>query len=168
MAATEKELHTGPNFLDQEEFDPTNNEPVETPDQRVKSIYRNINILRAKYKSNPVWSQEDEVARVMIVCEILKMVHDGKSQTYGPSWKKRGWVASIFSNIGRKFDRLETIFTNASMVMKFVEKPDPSNTQEQIVDTFADLAVYGLLATTEIMITKPEMFDQWLKNSGIK
>ncbi len=143
-------------------------EPVETPDQRIKSIFRNIEILRSRYKNSGSWDQQDEVARMLLVCEIVKMVHDGKSKTYGPSWKKRGWVVSIFGNIARKFDRLEKIFTDPSLVLKFVEKPVINSGEESVTDTIADIAVYSLLAMTEQMVTKPEIFDQWLRNSGIK
>jgi hypothetical protein len=153
-----------PSYLDGDRI-LDNEDDLMTDEQIIKRIHSSIKILRTKNSSNSSWSQEDEVSRVNIVCDILKIIHNSKSKTYGPSWKKRGWVVSIFGNIARKFDRLEKIFTDPSLVMKFVEKPDLTTNEESITDTFADSAVYSLLALTEVMVTKPEVFDQWFEKS---
>lgn len=107
-----------------------------------------------------------ERKRIELMLSIVERIHHMKSETYGQSWKKRGWSVSIFSNISRKFDRLEKIFSNSLSIIKYVEGVNiDNNSEEFIFDTFLDLGVYCLLACTEIMDKHPELFKNWLEKN---
>jgi thymidylate synthase len=62
----------------------------------------------------------------------LKELHRTKSLAYGDSWKRRGEQISIMANIARKVDRLA------------LYNPGASTSDENIIDTAADLLVYTL------------------------
>lgn len=68
------------------------------------------------------------------VCDTLRMLEYKKTLRYGQSWRKHGEVLSIFANISRKYDRLETMLQSGI----------DGTSDESIVDTWADLAVYCL------------------------
>lgn len=130
---------------------------------KIKSLIHQIECLRKDY--NGKYDRDLEIQAIDIMCDILKLIHETKSATYKDSWKKRGWIVSIFGNIARKFDRLEKIFLDTNLFLRFVEKPDIKDMEESVTDTIADGGVYHLLALTELLITKPALFDDWLNRS---
>lgn len=69
---------------------------------------------------------------VQDVYDVLRVLHEKKSRAYGDSWKKHGELLGVFSNITRKYDRIESILGGAK-----------ATADEALVDTYADLAVYA-------------------------
>ena len=65
--------------------------------------------------------------------EAVKRLHMKKDRVYGTSWKKRGEMTSVLSNVARKVDRL------IQFDLESYELPD-----ESALDTAADLFVYAL------------------------
>ena len=63
----------------------------------------------------------------------LSTLHYKKSLVYKDSWKKHGEVLGVFSNITRKYDRIEVMMTGEVK----------STADESLLDTVADLAVYS-------------------------
>jgi len=140
-----------------------------TEAKHLELLNNNIEILRRKKKElNGMYSRELEMHTLGTLFAICKILHARKSNTYRDSWKKRGWVLSIFSNVARKFDRLEKIFMNTELIVRFIDHPDPNDDEEQAVDTFVDGGVYHFLAVTEFILTKPEIFDAWMKRNKLK
>ena len=76
--------------------------------------------------------------------EAIKRLHRSKDLVYGTSWKKRGEMTSILSNVARKVDRL-TQFDQESY-----ELPD-----ESALDTAVDLFVYALKYRLFLLETVP-------------
>lgn len=108
-----------------------------------------------------VWSRDLEIRAMRLIFELSLIVHASKSKTYGPSWKKRGW-GSVWANMCRKWDRLESIFSDPMSLVKYVVRPDKSSKEEAVIDTIGDLGNYSFLAVTELLFTQHEMFDRWL------
>lgn len=77
----------------------------------------------------PVEQRDNTPAALGRVLADLAQMHQLKDAAYGTSWRRRGELFSIFPNLARKADRLES----------GVSTPD-----EQKLDTVADLAVYAL------------------------
>lgn len=113
------------------------------------------------------WKQQEEQYLIYIVTELIKAIHIKKSNTYKNSWKKHGWMGSIFPNIARKFDRIEGIFKDPDLIKKFVTQPNENNTEECILDTFLDSSVYNILAFTEFIRQHPNIFIKWLHDTKI-
>lgn len=164
---TEEEKVKGILFAktNQDLFDSKNSILSEEEKNRLKklnSIHEQIKNIRKYYnESNKQYNILSERQLIELTAQLMIMIHNKKSATYGNSWKKRGWVVSIFGNIARKFDRLEKIFTNNDLISKFLDKYDVNSDEESIVDTLMDGGVYHFLAITEAMLDKPEMFDSW-------
>jgi hypothetical protein len=66
------------------------------------------------------------------VLQTLARLHEPKDRIYRDAWRKRGELVGIFSNIARKYDRLEQALGK--------ENPD---SVESVADTIADLCVYA-------------------------
>lgn len=120
-----------------------------------------------KHGNSNVWSHDKEVDAFRFIIEVAAYVHSLKSETYRDSWKKRGWQISIFSNISRKFDRLDAIFSDAKKYLVLFENFDINNPSESVADTFIDLGNYCFLAMTEILFTKREMMFKFLSSLDI-
>ena len=73
-----------------------------------------------------------EINRDAVVRAIVRL-HTAKDRAYGISWKKRGEMTSILSNVARKVDRLIEFSRNS------LELSD-----ESALDTAVDLFVYAL------------------------
>ena len=80
---------------------------------------------------DPVESQANPEWRTVL--GNLRDLEEAKSITYGNSWKKYGEASSIFPNLARKYDRLETLWNKQDDAL-----------EESIIDTLADLAVYAM------------------------
>jgi thymidylate synthase len=78
-------------------------------------------------------------------------LHAEKSAAYGNSWKRRGELISILSNIARKVDRLERIAGGA-----------PTTRDETLVDTAVDLLIYCLKYQTFLADADPGVAKQLL------
>jgi hypothetical protein len=80
---------------------------------------------------------------------VLDRLHRHKTVGYGNAWRKRGEVLSIFTNIARKYDRLEVALDQAV-----------SSSDERLIDTAADLTVYAGKYLTWLAEQQPTAFDQ--------
>lgn len=140
--------------------------PVELDSAVVRRFYADMDILRKKYDPK-IYNYDAEMRAIALIFEFAARVQAQKGKTYLGSWKKRGWVVSVFGNISRKFDRLEGIFLDPQKVIDFVLNPKENALEEPVVDTFIDLGVYCFLAASELMLSKPAMFDSWLHRNGI-
>ncbi len=69
-------------------------------------------------------------------------LHAKKSAKYGNSWRKRGELISIFSNITRKYDRLENAIALGE-IENLAARAEVTSV-EPVLDTVADLVVYTL------------------------
>lgn len=87
------------------------------------------------------------------IYEFLSILHYKKTLVYKNSWKKHGEALGVFAGISRKYDRLETIFT---------ENVKPT-ADESILDTFADLAVYSTKYLTYLAEHYPAMFEEFVR-----
>lgn len=87
------------------------------------------------------------------IIEHLKELHRKKTLIYKDSWKKHGEILSVFSNISRKYDRIESIYKN-----NFTETFD-----ESLFDTIADLAIYSIKYFTLIAELYPNDFFSYFK-----
>lgn len=87
------------------------------------------------------------------IIECLKELHRKKTLIYKDSWKKHGEILSVFSNISRKYDRIENIYIN-----HFTETFD-----ESLFDTIADLAIYSIKYFTLIAELYPNDFYSYFK-----
>jgi hypothetical protein len=83
------------------------------------------------------------------VLEQLARLHDHKTVGYGDAWRKRGELLSIFTNIARKYDRLVVA----------LDEHVTSN-DEGILDTAADLCVYGGKYLTWLAECHPREFTE--------
>ncbi|HEY7782734.1 MAG TPA: thymidylate synthase [Ktedonobacterales bacterium] len=99
-----------------------------------------------------VAGQPDTFTRVYAELGVL---HDRKSRVYGDSWKKHGELLGVFSNITRKFDRLESMTGGAA-----------PTADESLLDTVADLAVYSTKYLTFLADHDPEAFMNFAAASG--
>ncbi len=86
------------------------------------------------------------------IFELLSTLHYKKTLVYKNSWKKHGEALGVFAGISRKYDRLETMFT---------ENVKPT-ADESVLDTFADLAVYSTKYLTYLAEHYPEMFQEFI------
>jgi hypothetical protein len=139
------------------------NEPVSERDI-LKQLVTDISILRKKFNEK-IYNYDLEQNAIKIIFTFATMVQASKARTYQGSWKKRGWQVSIFGNISRKFDRLEAIFTDPAQVVKFLDQYRSDSKEEPVVDTLIDMGVYCFLAASELMLSRPTMFDDWLKRN---
>ncbi|MCT7989628.1 hypothetical protein [Laspinema olomoucense] len=87
------------------------------------------------------------------IFELLSTLHYKKTLVYKNSWKKHGEALGVFAGISRKYDRLETMFT---------ENVKPT-ADESVLDTFADLAVYSTKYLTYLAEHYPEMFQEFIQ-----
>ncbi|MEB3827863.1 hypothetical protein [Phormidium sp. CCY1219] len=87
------------------------------------------------------------------IYQVLSILHYKKTLVYKNSWKKHGEALGVFAGISRKYDRLETIFT---------ENVKPT-ADESILDTFADLAVYSTKYLTYLAEHYPAMFEEFVR-----
>ncbi|MBO0350135.1 hypothetical protein J0895_13630 [Phormidium pseudopriestleyi FRX01] len=87
------------------------------------------------------------------IFELLSILHYKKTLVYKNSWKKHGEALGVFAGISRKYDRLETMFT---------ENVKPT-ADESVLDTFADLAVYSTKYLTYLAEHYPEMFQDFIQ-----
>jgi thymidylate synthase len=85
------------------------------------------------------------------VFDVLGVLHDKKTRAYGDSWRKHGEVASIFANISRKYDRMETALKEGTAALS----------DESILDTVADLAVYCTKYLTYLAEQYPAAFAEF-------
>lgn len=74
----------------------------------------------------------------------VERLHRSKDASYGTSWKRRGELISVMSNIARKVDRLELIAAGA--------RP---TADENSLDTAIDLYVYALKYLTYLADADP-------------
>ena len=133
-----------------------------------KDMNSDSDIKDCQSKYNPKnYDYDLEVKAVNIIFKLASVLQARKAKTYQGSWKKRGWQVSIFSNISRKFDRLESIFTDNDKFNQFVLNPNKDSQEEPILDTLIDLGVYSFLAAAEIMMSKPELFFDWLSRNNL-
>ncbi|MCT7986073.1 hypothetical protein NG796_22610 [Laspinema sp. A4] len=91
------------------------------------------------------------------IFELLSTLHYKKTLVYKNSWKKHGEALGVFAGISRKYDRLETMFT---------ENVKPT-ADESVLDTFADLAVYSTKYLTYLAEHYPEMFQEFIQPYSI-
>jgi thymidylate synthase len=82
----------------------------------------------------------------------LSTLHYKKSLVYKDSWKKHGEVLGVFSNITRKYDRIEVIMTEGLK----------STADESLLDTVADLAVYSTKYLTYLAEHYPGIFKDFI------
>lgn len=83
------------------------------------------------------------------LCDLLSRLHRHKDRTYGDAWRRRGEVIAIFSNIARKYDRLEKALSG--------DRTDLG--EEKIGDTTGDLVVYVGKYLTWIAEKDPDAFE---------
>ena len=141
--------------------------PIVSEKVEINSFFTDLEILRKKYDSKN-YNYDLEMNSINLIFEFAKRIQAQKAKTYQGSWKKRGWQVSIFGNISRKFDRLESIFMDPTKVLDFIINAKENNDEEPVVDTLIDMGVYCFLAASELMLTKPAIFDGWLKRNGLK
>ncbi|MCT7954006.1 thymidylate synthase [Laspinema palackyanum] len=90
------------------------------------------------------------------IFQLLSTLHYKKTLVYKNSWKKHGEALGVFAGISRKYDRLETMFT---------ENVKPT-ADESVLDTFADLAVYSTKYLTYLAEHYPEMFQEFIQTDS--
>lgn len=138
-----------------------------TDKEQIEKINRRLENVRIKHSNNGgLYDPLIENECLAILFEYGLMIQRQKSSTYRDSWIKRGW-GGAFHNIGRKFDRIETFFKDTKRLLKFEEETEPSLHEEPVLDTIIDLMNYSGLASQRIMMTKPKIFNDWLKRNGI-
>ena len=93
---------------------------------------------------------KDNAQLLELIPHCLKLQND-KEATYGSSWCKRG-EQEIFFNISRKFDRIEKMLLGSSH----------DKVGEPMIETVADLAIYGLLWVTFIKAHRPDEYQAWV------
>lgn len=119
-----------------------------------------IPIIMETIQSKP----ERKAAQVVdfgVVCRALKTLEYKKTLRYGQSWRKHGEVLSIFANISRKWDRLDTMRHSGVT----------GTADESLIDTWGDLAVYclkyaGFLGEVYQRDELPQTFEQALMRVG--
>lgn len=94
------------------------------------------------------------------ICEMLCELQSYKSKRYGSSWCKHGEAISIFGNTARKYDRIENIMKD--FAQKQVPLPNPES-EESVIETVADLAVYCILWSTWIKVNRPKEYYSWIE-----
>lgn len=92
------------------------------------------------------------------VCRLLSLLQEYKGKRYGTAWCKRGEVISIFSNLARKWDRLEKMVNDLIAGIPF---PDEKS-EETVAETVADLATYCVLWMTWIQQNRAGEFGAWV------
>lgn len=137
-----------------------------TDREYIENIYKKMHELRKTFKADS-YDSKIESESLKIIFEYSLMIQKQKSATYKNSWIKRGW-GGVFHNIARKFDRIESFFKDTRRLLKFEEETKPSLHEEPVLDTIIDLMNYCGLAAQHIMVTKPEIFENWLERNGIK
>lgn len=109
---------------------------------------------------------EDNLAVQKIIPEIL-LLQNRKERFYGESWRKYGDVSAFF-NTARKWDRIETIMTDAMKTgtdTLFDGSSDLST--ETVLDTIIDLSLYGLMWASYIASRYPELWERFLKTNDL-
>jgi len=86
------------------------------------------------------------------IYEILGILHYKKTLLYKDSWKKHGEVIGVFANISRKYDRIESIVIDGVK----------ATTDESLVDTLADLAVYAAKYLTYLAENYSSIFHEFV------
>ncbi len=90
----------------------------------------------------------------LIIISMIKL-HNKKSIMYGDAWKKRGEILSIFSNISRKYDRIENVKGTANF-----------SDGESLFDTLADLCIYCVKYITYIAEKSGNSMTDFLKEEN--
>ncbi len=93
------------------------------------------------------------VDRFTAIFAQLSILHYKKSLVYKDSWKKHGEVLGVFSNITRKYDRIETVFTEGVK----------ATSDESLLDTIADLAVYATKYLTYLAEHYESIFQEFIE-----
>lgn len=83
----------------------------------------------------------------------LCILHQKKSRIYKNSWRKHGELLGVFGNMVRKYDRIETIIT---------EQVTPT-TDESLLDTLADMAVYATKYLTYLAEEYQDIFKEFIE-----
>jgi thymidylate synthase len=86
------------------------------------------------------------------IINLLSELHYKKTLAYKDSWKRQGEVLGVFCNIARKFDRIESLVGGA--------KP---TSDESLIDTLADLAVYATKYLTYLAENYPGIFEDFIR-----
>lgn len=86
------------------------------------------------------------------VFDLLSTLHYKKTLVYKDSWKKHGEVVGVFANISRKYDRIESIIVDNAK----------ATSDESLVDTIADLAVYAAKYLTYLAEHYPALFQEFI------
>ncbi|GLI90895.1 hypothetical protein ACSHUI_00050 [Bacillus subtilis] len=106
------------------------------------------------FKLMPYYSPDMEVRRdnVLFLFAMMDLANlqYRKEGTYGNSWERRK-THSIFANVARKFDRVETMVID--------NKADEVG--ESLLDTVGDFTTYGGLWVTYLMRQNPEEYAKW-------
>lgn len=97
--------------------------------------------------------QLSEGASFEEILKLLTSLHHKKTLVYKNSWRKHGEVLSIFTNITRKYDRIEAIITERAK----------ATTDETLLDTLVDLAVYSTKYLTYLAEYYGPVFADFLK-----
>ena len=92
------------------------------------------------------------------VTDLLFELQKFKSKRYGSSWCKHGEAISIFGNVSRKYDRLETMITD--LINNGVQLPSPDS-EESLAETIGDLANYCILWLLWIKKNRDSEFHSW-------
>ncbi len=92
------------------------------------------------------------------IFRLLSVLHDKKTIIYKDSWKKHCEVVSIFANISRKYDRIESIIEGGAI----------ATLDETLIDTIGDLAVYSIKYLTYLAEFYTKEFQEFLKICDIE
>jgi thymidylate synthase len=100
------------------------------------------------------WYRKPPTTNVSVeeIFEVLKVLHEKKTRSYGDSWKKHGEVLGLFSNITRKWDRIEAL-----------EQGALGTADEGLFDTVSDLCVYAGKYLTLLAEMYPVPFSDYLQ-----
>lgn len=108
--------------------------------QKPEMVATNISVGKSVTKFASIFTQ-------------LSVLHYKKSLVYKDSWKKHGEVLGVFSNITRKYDRIEVILTEKAK----------STADESLLDTVADLAVYATKYLTYLAEHYQDIFKDFIQ-----
>lgn len=102
--------------------------------------------------SKPILALETESCSMKGIFDVLSILHHKKTMVYGDAWKKRGEVVGVFSNIARKYDRLEAIIVKGAV----------HTLDETLADTMADLCVYAAKYLTYLAENYPDLLRNFI------
>lgn len=105
---------------------------------------------------------EDNLKVQTIIPYLLKLQNQ-KESFYGNSWRQYGDMSAFF-NLARKWNRIETIMQTA--MQQGTEHLFDESSQlatETILDTIADLALYGLMWSADIAQRYPNLWERFLE-----